>query len=278
MALVNFSSVGFGVPSALEDGTHPVASAGPLRVPLDDLLYSPADHQPADAAAPHRHDPYAPPGDSSAPTTSSTQTRAKLRKRAGTAYLPPPNQFTHYPHENNPYAPRSQLHTRVFQQQRLDQRIAYDNTGQYVHDPSGDYDFEQRRGPDSPTYLDPPYGPTAGRAPPSPAPTTSAPATPADRPPGFTKVEPGGSGSKTQLHAVLDYDEDYYDDVPGPESGESTGRPSAGCARAARSHLKVDKLNVSLSFVLRHSTAGVCIRACDTSVSQSSVGWFDMNA
>lgn len=269
MALVNYTVVN----AAPEVPALVSTTPGALRIGLDDLLYSPDDHQIDSPAILRTNEPFAPP-------TNTQQKRSKLRKRAGASYLPPPNQFTQYPrHDDVPHNPyMTQLHTQMYQQNsRLNVQIdnqrvqeinpQYDNTGQYVHDPTGDYDYEQRRlnqntrpAPDyrqRPGFLDPPFPPatpapeesissrrfdansnqpipnnnffpnvaasTPGPRPPSEnvsknsnnngrSPTQS----PADRPPGFTKVETGGSGGKTQLHAVLDYDEDYYDDIPGP--------------------------------------------------------------
>lgn len=270
MALANYTVAALG---AATPGFVPTA-AEPLRVPLDELLYSPADHQ-QDAPPRHpSHEPFAP------PSSHAPQRRPKIRKRSGTQYLPPPNQYQRYPRPDevphNPYA--GPLHT-LYQQQntRLDisienQRVhevnpQYDNAGQYVHDPTGDYDYEQRR-TDRPAYRpgfsESPYPPATPpsllpppssrrfdgtqntqsvnynfvNVPTSPSPlplqplpqrplnesprkagisSQSAGQSPPDRPPGFTKVEPGGGpDSKTQLHAVLDYDDDYYDDVPGP--------------------------------------------------------------
>ncbi|KAG6448876.1 protein spaetzle 3 [Manduca sexta] len=259
MALTNFTLAAVGGATPAVVATTPA----PLRVDLDDLLYSPEEQQPDSVPREPGNEPFAPP---------SNQRRSKLRKRAGTTYLPPLNQYSRYSNTvpNNPYA--SQLHTQLYQQNaRLDiqienQRVQevntqYDNTGQYVHDPSGDYDYEQRRlGPNSqhpsynPGYADS-YPPASTPSPsssrrfdgssnqnvnnfnflnrPSTTPV-NAPARPStegaksgsdnsgqpppDRPRGFTKVETGGgSGGKTQLHAVLDYDDDdYYDEVPGP--------------------------------------------------------------
>lgn len=258
MALANFTLAGVGAATPAFAAT----SSAPLRVDLDDLLYSPAEHQPdAPPAQQGNNEPFAPP--------ANQQRRSKVRKRAGTAYLPPANQYTQYSEHppQNPY----QLHTQIYQQNtRLDvhienQRVQqmdgqYDNTGQYIHDPSGDYDYEQRRmnqNPQnpgySPGYADAPYGPattpnpassrrfdgnsnqpnnvnnfnfnrpSSTMAPPRPSSENTKSSdsgnsqNPPDRPRGFTKVESGGSGGKTQLHAVLDYDDDYYDD---PESGK----------------------------------------------------------
>ncbi|XP_063365636.1 protein spaetzle 3 [Cydia amplana] len=279
MALANFTleSVAAATPALVD--TSPVP--GPLRLGLDDLLYSPKDHQPDSDPLEPGNEPFAPP-------VNQQQRRSKIRKRAGTAYLPPPNQYTHYPrHEEvpqNPYA--GQLHTQIYQQNsRLDiqienQRVQevnpqYDNTGQYVHDPTGDYDYEQRRinqkngqrPPYNPGYSDAPYPPATTPSPTSsrrfegppnqnvnnfnfvngpistPAPLqprqhinpgtkggsgSSSGQTPSDRPPGFTKVETGGSGGKTQLHAVLDYDDEYYDDDTGSDSGQPAVTPVQG--------------------------------------------------
>ncbi|CAH2092809.1 unnamed protein product [Euphydryas editha] len=264
MALANFT-----VP-AIEVATPALAASSsvPLRVELDDLLYSPEEQQPEYAAQYTGNEPFKPPPNIQQPRKS------KLRKRAGTAYLPPPNQFTHYPQQSNgPQNPfNSQLHTQIYQQNmRLDlqidnQRVQdinghYDNTGQYFHDPTGDYDYDQRkngknapqRPPYNPGYADVPFppateaGPTSSRrfdgisnpnfnnvnGPATPPPQTASRKQneagnkissnsdtngqiPPDRPRGFTKVETGGSGGKTQLHAILDYDDDdYYEDVPG---------------------------------------------------------------
>lgn len=264
MALANFSLAGVGAAAATP--TFVPTSSTPLRVDLDDLLYSPAEHQ-ADklSAHPPGNEPFIPP---------ANQRRPKVRKRAGTAYLPPANQYTRYQNEapQNPYG--APLRTQIFPQNpRLDvpienQRVQevnspYDNTGQYVHDPTGDYDYEQRRmnqmpqGPGyNPGYADAPYPPASTPTPSSSRrfdgnsnqnvnnfnfnrpPTTPAPVrppsdqgsktgsgvsgsaqNPPDRPRGFTKVETGASGGKTQLHAVLDYDDDdeYYDE---PDPGK----------------------------------------------------------
>lgn len=221
MALANYTLAGGGG-SPLVLGVP--GGAGDARGVLDELaapsLLPGAPLQP--------HEPYAPPR------------RSKLRKRAGPAYLPPPQ----YP----PYPPHpAHMHTQVYQHSsRLDvsienQRVQElgDSSGQYVHDASGDYDYDQRR---RPPYR-PPYTPAtpptitqssrrfegnpnqnvnfnfaqpAATAPPAtPPPPPRAP--PLPRAPGFTKVEQGAPGGKTQLHAVLDYDdEDYYDEIPGP--------------------------------------------------------------
>lgn len=266
MALTNFTLAGVG---AATPAFVPTSST-PLRVGLDDLLYSPAEYQQDTLTAPaQENEPFAPPN----------QRRPKVRKRAGTSYLPPPNQYMHYQNEappQNPYG--APLHTQVYQQnsrlnvQVENQRVKevnspydvtgqYDNTGQYVHDPTGDYDYEQKRmnqgppGPGySPGYADASY-PPAAKPNPNPNPSssrrfdensnqnvnnynfnrppssTAAPArppssqgsktggsengqNPPERPRGFTKVESGGTGGKTQLHAVLDYDDEdeYYDD------------------------------------------------------------------
>lgn len=261
MAVANFTLAAAAATPALVPTT-----AAPLRVDLDDLLYSPEDHQQGYGPQQPGNEPFA------APTQ---QRRSKLRKRAGAAYLPPPNQYTHYPrHDDVPHNPyNGQMHTQIYQHNsRLDiqienQRVHEVNPtqyeGQYIHDPSGDYEYEQRRldqsgakrPPYNPGYADAPYGPATTPNPASSrrfdgnsnqnvnnfnfvAPSVTTPLPPRrnegaakpgatnsgsnnqsapDRPRGFTKVETGSSGGKTQLHAVLDYDdEDYYDDVPGP--------------------------------------------------------------
>ncbi|XP_049876514.1 protein spaetzle 3 [Pectinophora gossypiella] len=266
MALANFTLAAVAPP------TLAPTTPAPLRVDFDDLLYSPDQQQ--DYAPQPGNEPFTAPN-------SNQQKRSKLRKRAGATYLPPPNQYTHYPrHDDVPHNPyNGPLHTQVYQQNpRLDIQIEnhrvqevnpqYDNTGQYIHDPTGDYDYEQRRleqsgrrPPYNPGYAEAPYGPATTPSPSSRGfvgntkpnvnfnfgPTTQAPAQPRhnepvpktggptnsnqqppDRPRGFTKVETGSSGGKTQLHAVLDYDDDYYDDVSGPDSGQPAVTPLQG--------------------------------------------------
>ncbi|KAH9639564.1 hypothetical protein HF086_007245 [Spodoptera exigua] len=270
MALTNFTLTGVGAATPAFVST---TASSPLRVGLDDLLYSPDEYQQDVPAQPSENEPFIPPN----------QRRPKVRKRAGTAYLPPPNQYMHYQNEaqQNPYP--APLHTQVYPQnsrvnvQIDNQRVkevnspydvsgSYDNTGQYIHDPTGDYDYEQKRmnqrpsgQPYNPGYADAPF-PQAMKPNPSSSrrfdensnqninqnvnnfnfnrPLSSTPAptrppsnqgsqagdgsqvgkNPPERPRGFTKVETSGSGGKTQLHAVLDYDdEDYYDD---PDPGK----------------------------------------------------------
>ncbi|CAH4030091.1 unnamed protein product [Pieris brassicae] len=250
MALANFT-----VPVANVASPDIVTtSSTPLRVDLDDLLYSPEEQRAEYASQYTGNEPFLPP-------SSQQQKRPKVRKRAGTAYLPPPNHFTQYPRQNevplNPF--NSPLQVPLYQNSRLDvqvpnQRVQgtngqYDNNGQYIHDPTGDYDYEQRRigktgtqVPTYPGYADLPYQQTNNQGQTSsrfdgnsnknnnfgPV-TTAAPSisrkqneagkrvsnsgiTPPDTPRGFTKVETG-TGGNTQLHAVLDYDDDdYYED------------------------------------------------------------------
>lgn len=254
MALTNFTVPGISAATPALTATSPT----PLNVQLDDLLYSPEEHQ-ADYAPNYAgNEPFLPPHVAQQPKKS------KVRKRAGTAYLPPPHQFTHYPRQDTvPQNPFNTLHPQLYQPNtRLDLQIEnqrvqeinsqYGNTGQYIHDPTGDYDYEQRRNdktrpPYNPGYADNPYGPATTSNPlssrrfgpdqshlnrPTTSPlqsvtrkneagtktSSSSGSAPLDRPRGFTKVETGGgTGGKTQLHAILDYDDDdeYYEDVPG---------------------------------------------------------------
>lgn len=247
MALANFTL------AAVEPATPVLVAATPAPLHVDlGLLYSPEDHQP-NTPQQHNNEPFIPP---------ANQRRPKVRKRAGGTYLPPQNQYTRYPQVDVPYNPYD-LHTQVHPQiGRLDIQVGnqrdqdvntqYDNTGQYIHDPTGDYDYEQRKMNQNagyrPGYADNPYSPATPPPPSSPPfqnqnqninnfkylnrPAMQEPPRideggvnsasgqlPPDRPRGFTKVESAGSGGKTQLHAVLDYDEsDEYDDIPGGKS------------------------------------------------------------
>ncbi|XP_032519122.1 protein spaetzle 3 [Danaus plexippus] len=266
MALANFTVATSGVATP----ALPATTAAPFRVNLDDLLYSPEEQQAGYAPHYSGNEPFTPPN-------LQQHRKSKVRKRAGTAYLPPPNQFTHYPRQDNiPQNPfNSPLHSQIYQQntrlgiQIENQRVhdinsQFDNNGQYVHDPTGDYDYEQKRTDKNmpnlatynPGYVDLPYAPASTQSPLSsrrfenipnqntntnvPSMTTSPQSSrkptdagsntsgsstntqvPPDRPRGFTKVETGGTGGKTQLHAILDYDDDYYEDVPGSDVGQA---------------------------------------------------------
>ncbi|CAG4951702.1 protein spaetzle 3 [Colias croceus] len=257
MALTNFTVAAVNAATPAIAATAPT----PLQVNLDDLLYSPEEHQVQYASEYTGNEPFLPP-------SQAQPKRPKVRKRAGTAYLPPPNQFTQYPRQNNVphnpfnnplhpqmYNPNSRLDIPVQNQRVQEINMQYDNNGQYVHDPTGDYDYEQRRidknagqVPSYPGFADLPYQPSNVPGQTSSrkfegnsnqnvnkfsfgSVTTAAPSrkqneagkrinnsgssgqTPPDTPRGFTKVETGSSGGKTQLHAVLDYDDDeYYDD------------------------------------------------------------------
>ncbi|CAG5020583.1 unnamed protein product [Parnassius apollo] len=274
MAVVNFTvpSVGAATPALL------VTTPAPLHVDLDDLLFSPTDYQEENTPQYPDNEPFSP------PQNQPQQRRSKLRKRAGTAYLPPPQQYTQYQRQDIPLNPfTGHVHTRLgmdIANQRVQQvNPQYDNTGQYVHDPAGDYDYEQRRNKDG--ALRPPYNPGYADAPYPPAtipdqassrrldgnpnqnvnkyfgnnPVTSPTQqprsdtgtksdnsggsdysagrsnsnAPTDQPRGFAKVESGGSGGKTQLHAVLDYDDDdYYDDASGSDSRQPAVTPLQG--------------------------------------------------
>ncbi|XP_014357131.1 protein spaetzle 3 [Papilio machaon] len=280
MAVANFSVPTIGAATPAVIGT----TSSPLHVDLDDLLYSPEDYQQEYAPQYPGNEPFSPPQSQAQPK------RSKLRKRAGTAYLPPsPQQYAQYQRQDIPVNPfTGQMQAQMYQgNARLDihganQRVnaQYDNTGQYVHDPTGDYDYEQRRDKDgtprqpyNPGYADSPYPPATtpvqsssrrldgvpnqpvnkffGNNPvtsPTQRPRTdtgtksgnsggsansaggrSNANAPPDQPRGFTKVETGGSGGKTQLHAVLDYDDDeYYDDDSGSDSGQPAVTPLQG--------------------------------------------------
>ncbi|CAH2043486.1 unnamed protein product, partial [Iphiclides podalirius] len=281
MAVANYSipPVGAATPAVF------VTTPAPLHVDLNDLLYSPEDYQQEYAPQYPGNEPFTQPHNPPQPR------RSKLRKRAGTAYLPPPPQYTQYQQQDIPINPfTGQVHTQANQQntrlQLANQRVhqattQFDNTGQYVHDPTGDYDYEQRRTGGvphesySPGYTDAPYPPATspgqassrrldstpsqntnkyyGKSPVTPS--TQRPRTnagtksggngsgsgnsaggrsdsnaPPDQPRGFTKVETGSSGGKTQLHAVLDYDDDdeYYDDPSGSDPAQPAVTPLQG--------------------------------------------------
>uniref|UniRef100_A0A1I8MF95 Uncharacterized protein n=1 Tax=Musca domestica TaxID=7370 RepID=A0A1I8MF95_MUSDO len=198
MALTNFSlpfgaltqSAGVAGPwSPTVSPLHPIHHQ--LAANTNNLLYSPVDHQqqPEDGAAPppgsdfYKNNPYAPPQQ-----TSYQQFNSGRRKNT---YLPP-------------------VTTTTTTTGSVQGGINFGLPKTNVEQP-----------PPPPQAPAAQYGPANGKGTPSSAAAAAAPGDSTndaypDRPPGFTRVQ-AGQGSRTGVHAVLDYDleegeeEDYYD-------------------------------------------------------------------
>lgn len=220
MSLVNYT-LPFGGVAAQNWATHsPIQTNHATAV--NNLLYGPAGHQENDPNVDqeqyYKNSPYSPP-----------QQASNFRSRNN--YLPPPpsqpRQFNTQqpatpPQSRNQYPPQ-QLINQLPPQQPPQQpsRTYIDNS--YSQSPSRD--DSQYYNNNNNNYRRPyTQQPSVTVSPPSPI-TTTPPSTieqndPSKldpnnplRPPGFTRVQ-AGHGSRTQVHAILDYDDDteYYDD------------------------------------------------------------------
>lgn len=231
MALTNFSlPFGGGLPS-----TH-WATISPLQqhaTAVNNLLYGPANHQQAtndEDDGYYKNDPYAPPKQ-----LATSQQRYQTRNNN---YLPPPpqqqqpasqyssqqpavrNQYTQptRTYGENSYAnvPPSQRNVQIQQQTPQQQQTPpLPPPQQYFNN------FNQHRSYATPV---PAVEITATPQPPLAAPVRGRDdkqaATFPQQATSFTRVQ-AGTGSRTQVHAVLDYDDDggeedeYYDDEDG---------------------------------------------------------------
>lgn len=268
MALVNYTLPFGSIQAPAWATVSPIHSQHASAV--NNLLYGPAGHQEADANDHefYKNSPYSPPQQqqqqqSKPPQQSSQQYRQAPRNN----YLPPPQT---YPQQNTQrqqqpayqqpqQSPRtygegsySQVPSRAGGNQQQQPPPPQQNNGFYnpsynQQQPPVNYNVPQsppqntyRNNPPQQVPQQPP--PASNRVPPPPInsgrgiSSTSAGSAVPERPPGFVKVN-AGQGSRTQVHAVLDYDDDegdYYDDdedggsdrVPGkcplwPQVGQS---------------------------------------------------------
>lgn len=238
MSLVNYT-LPFGGVGASNWATHsPIQTNHATAV--NNLLYGPAGHQESDPIVDqeqyYKNSPYSPP-----------QQASNFRSRNN--YLPPPpsqpRQFNTQqpatPPQTRQQYPQQLIHQLPPPQQPPQQPSRTYIDSSYSQNPSRDdsqyynnknnYNNRQNR-----PYTQQPVTVT----PPSPI-TTTPPSTIIDqnglndpnkldpnnplRPPGFTRVQ-AGQGSRTQVHAILDYDDDseYYDDGEDQSSNDTPGK------------------------------------------------------
>lgn len=182
---------------------------------VNNLVYGPKTDDPA-ASSSHqeyyKNSPYAPPASQ---RTQSQYNDINTRRKVGNTYLPPqiPSSPPSQPPTRN-YQPRTYGETTNYAQQQTQihpQAANFNgyNTQTRILTPTTNHKYPQQSPPDA----------RSG----NPQPTQNINDPFPERPPGFTHVQ-AGQGSRTQVHAVLDYDADegdYYDqEDPGTPVGE----------------------------------------------------------
>lgn len=242
MALANFS-LPFGSASASS-----MWNTLPINVPqqasaVNNLLYGPAGHQqpensayppPGDHSNYYKNNPYAPPEQHNGNTDNNVNNRnGQYRAGRNNQYLPPPpppppqhaGQQPSYPQHHHPAQyPNTNSNSN-------DPNARSYGEGTYLHNPLG---ANHQGPPQTPFYsIDPRPAPpqlpgiggggsgssiTNGNSNNGQGGGAGGQATRnggrfPDKPPGFVKVKPS---SLTEIHPVLDYDDDqYYDDDDG---------------------------------------------------------------
>lgn len=182
---------------------------------VNNLAYGPQAADPASQQEYYKNSPYAPP-------SQSQYNDINTRRKSGNTYLPPPI----------PSSPPSQPPTRTYQQRTYGENTYVQQQTQQVHTQAAHFNgYNTQTRILSPTtnhHKYPQQLPADVRSgnpqkpPPQPAQNINDPFP--ERPPGFTHVQ-AGQGSRTQVHAVLDYDADegdYYDQ-------EDEGTPVGEC-------------------------------------------------
>lgn len=242
MALVNYTLPFGSIQTPGWATVSPIHSQHASAV--NNLLYGPAGHQETDSNDNefYKNSPYSPPQQqqSKPPQQSSQQYRQAPRNN----YLPPPQSYPQQTAQRQPpvyqqpqQSPRtygegsySQVPPRTGGTQQQQQNNGYYNPSYNQQQPPVNYNVPQvppqntyRNNPSPPKQVPQQQTPPPNRVPPPPISSgrgissTSAGSAVPERPPGFVKVN-AGQGSRTQVHAVLDYDDDegdYYDDDDG---------------------------------------------------------------
>lgn len=241
MSLANFTFPFGAANLAAPNWTPPTLS--PLQThatAVNSLLYGPEGHQGGgpqpNSGQYYQNDPYAPPGQPA--NTNQRQTyrhrqHHHFQYRSRNNYLPPATPQPSTPpsppaeeHSNNNYLPPQtpidvQSHSVAAFEQQTQQRTFSESTFSQQPEygsPNVDGDGVERPPPISfETAVTPQSGPSS-----TPSPSDGG----SYVPPTYTRVQ-AGQGAKTQVHAVLDYDNDeYYDEenVSGEPSVISFGR------------------------------------------------------
>ncbi|XP_058814843.1 protein spaetzle 3 [Topomyia yanbarensis] len=260
MALVNYTLPFGSIQSPGWATVSPIHSQHASAV--NNLLYGPTGHQEDDPNDQGFYDnsPYSPPQQHRQQQQSAPQQSSQYRQAPRNNYLPPAQQsYTQPPPKQQVYQ-QPQLQppqtSRTYGEGSYSQapsrgnpqhqNPSYYNPGGYNQQPKqqpSSYNVPNQQPPNNyrgnggpPPPPPPPKIPqTQATPPPSRIPpppvssgrgisSTSAGGAFPERPPGFVKVN-AGQGSRTQVHAVLDYDDDeeeYYDDDDG-----DNGSPNA---------------------------------------------------
>lgn len=242
MSLVNYTLPFGGVGSAQNWATHsPIQTNHATAV--NSLLYGPAGHQESDQNLDqeqyYKNSPYSPPQQAKnfrsrnnyLPPPPSQPRQFNTQQPAA---APPPSQIRNqYPQQQiHQLPPQQQPHpqqpSRTYIDSSYSQNPSRDDS-QYYNNNNNNY-HQNRPYTQQPVTVSPPLPITT--TPPS---TISVPNGLIDsnkldpnnplRPPGFTRVQ-AGHGSRTQVHAILDYDDDseYYDDGEDQSSNETPGK------------------------------------------------------
>lgn len=220
-----------------------ITTANPIQqhavTAVNDLLYSPEGHQAVDSAPNgrqfYKNDPYSAPPTQSPPQYQRQSFHYRSRANANNNYLPPPPAGNNYlPPNSNPERPPAaksqhipQLQPPLETQARtISNYQSHHTTRAYGESRYEAHEFFNENFSSSFNNSDvdsqPPVYDSINGATPLPPITTNQQLTlddqtqrfPANRPT-YTQVQ-AGQGSKTQVHAVLDYDNDeYYDDENG---------------------------------------------------------------
>ncbi|KAL5279545.1 hypothetical protein ACFFRR_003880 [Megaselia abdita] len=228
MALSNFTLPfgGLGVSQAWGATVPPIQYTA-----VNNLVYGSQNDDQTVHQEYYKNSPYTPPAPQ---RTQSQYNDINTRRKVGNTYLPPPL----------PSSPPSQPPTRNYQQRtygetnfvqqptQVHQQAAHFNgynTQTRILSPTTNHKYPQQLPADvrsGNTKPQPP--PPQPQQPPQPTQNINDPFP--ERPPGFTHVR-AGQGSRTQVHAVLDYDVDegdYYDqeDEGMPVDGKKGAMPT----------------------------------------------------
>lgn len=201
MALSNFT-VPFGGLGMMQGWG---ATAPPIHqyTAVNNLAYGPQTDNPAPHQQYYKNNPY------SAHRSSQSQFHeTNTRRTVGNTYLPPPIPSSQpAPPPPSPSSQRTYGETNYVQHQ---QQPSYFNG----------YNSQTRILSPLPNLKFPQQSPRSGSPPKQPQPTQNTNDPFPERPPGFTHVQ-AGQGSRTQVHAVLDYDADEGDYDDQEDQGES---------------------------------------------------------
>lgn len=212
MALSNFS-----LPFGAASSANWLTTESPIQhhvTAVNDLLYNPEGHQqPADGSNGHQYyqnDPYAAP----TPAPTQYQRQQTYQYRSHNNYLPPINAAQNHELRKSQHIPELQppLVPAVLPTRTVTNYQSHHQTRTYGEGNYESHDFYSENISNSFNDSDSNSQPQPQLLNDNLAQNQKANVLPAE-PPTYTRVQ-AGQGSKTQVHAVLDYDnDDYYDDT-----------------------------------------------------------------